>query len=87
MSGGLLLRNGEAVAADLRVHPQTVRYRMGQVRQRFGEHLDDPDTVGALVVALAARGPTPAGLRPAPPPGDDGPSGPAPSRRTASTGS
>ncbi|ABL83979.1 MULTISPECIES: helix-turn-helix domain-containing protein [unclassified Nocardioides] len=49
-----LLHQGrrEQVAAELFVHPQTVRYRMGQLRELYGERLDDPDTVLALVVAL-----------------------------------
>ena len=49
-----LLHQGrrEQVAAELYVHPQTVRYRMGQLRELYGERLDDPDTVLALVVAL-----------------------------------
>lgn len=52
-----LLHQGrrEAVAADLVVHPQTVRYRMTQLRQLFGDQLDDPGSVLALIVAL---GPT-----------------------------
>ena len=49
-----LLHQGrrEAVAAELFVHPQTVRYRMGQLRELYGDRLDDPETVLALVVAL-----------------------------------
>jgi hypothetical protein len=49
-----LLHQGrrEEVAAELFVHPQTVRYRMGQLRELYGERLDDPETVLALVVAL-----------------------------------
>ena len=49
-----LLHQGrrDDVAAALFVHPQTVRYRMGQLRELFGERLDDPDTVLALIVAL-----------------------------------
>lgn len=49
-----LLHQGrrEAVAADLFVHAQTVRYRMGQLRELYGDRLDDPDTVLGLVVAL-----------------------------------
>lgn len=43
----------EDVAEALRVHPQTVRYRMGQLRELYGDRLDDPTTVQALVVALA----------------------------------
>ncbi len=41
------------VAAHLFVHPQTVRYRMGQVRDLFGDRLDDPEVVAELLVALA----------------------------------
>jgi hypothetical protein len=49
-----LLHQGrrEDVAADLFVHAQTVRYRMGQLRELYGDRLDDPDMVLALVVAL-----------------------------------
>jgi hypothetical protein len=50
-----LLHQGrrDAVAADLHVHAQTVRYRMGQLRELYGGRLDDPATVLDLVVALA----------------------------------
>jgi hypothetical protein len=41
------------VAAALHVHPQTVRYRMNQVRELYGDRLDDPTTVQSLVIALA----------------------------------
>ncbi len=39
-----LLHQGrrDAVAADLHVHAQTVRYRMGQLRELYGDRLDDP---------------------------------------------
>ena len=49
-----LLRQGrrDAVAADLFVHPQTVRYRMSQLRELFGERLDDPRSVLELTIAL-----------------------------------
>ena len=49
-----LLHQGrrDAVAEELFVHPQTVRYRMGQLRELFGDDLEDPDTVLALVIAL-----------------------------------
>lgn len=49
-----LLHHGrrEEVAADLFVHPQTVRYRMGQLRDLYGDRLEDPATVLALTVAL-----------------------------------
>jgi hypothetical protein len=50
-----LLHHGrrDQVAAHLHVHPQTVRYRMGQVRDAFGDALDDPATVLDLTIALA----------------------------------
>jgi sugar diacid utilization regulator len=49
-----LLHQGqrEAVAAELFVHPQTVRYRMTQIRELFGERLNDPRTVMELTVAM-----------------------------------
>ena len=34
------------------MHPQTVRYRVGQLRDLFGDDLDDPEVVRDLVVAL-----------------------------------
>ena len=50
-----LLHQGrrEDVAADLFIHPQTVRYRMGQLRELYGDRLEDPQTVLALTLALA----------------------------------
>ncbi len=50
-----LLHQGrrDAVAEDLHVHAQTVRYRMGQLRELYGDRLDDPVTVLELVVTLA----------------------------------
>ena len=50
-----LLHQGrrDDVAADLDVHPQTVRYRMGQVRELFGDRLTDPAAALELTVALA----------------------------------
>ena len=52
-----LLHQGQrdAVAADLHVHPQTVRYRMGQIRELYGESLNDPKTILELTVALGAE--------------------------------
>lgn len=49
-----LLNQGrrEHVAAELHVHAQTVRYRMGQLREMYGDRLNDPRTVRDLVVAL-----------------------------------
>jgi hypothetical protein len=51
-----LLHQGrrDDVAEDLFVHPQTVRYRMGQLREAYGERLNDPQTVLELTLALAA---------------------------------
>lgn len=42
----------EAVAADLFVHAQTVRYRMTQLRELYGDRLSEPRTVLELTVAL-----------------------------------
>lgn len=49
-----LLHQGrrDEVAADLFIHPQTVRYRMGQLRDVYGDRLDDPAMLLALTVAL-----------------------------------
>ncbi|MCW3027071.1 MAG: hypothetical protein JWN81_282 [Solirubrobacterales bacterium] len=33
----------KTIAHELRVHPQTVRYRMTRLRELFGPVLDDPD--------------------------------------------
>ncbi|MBM7439932.1 CdaR family transcriptional regulator [Streptomyces sp. HB132] len=42
-----------AAAGRLVLHPNTLRYRLRRVRERFGIDLDDPDT--RLVLALAVR--------------------------------
>jgi hypothetical protein len=42
-----------AMAAELHVHPQTVRYRMAQLHTLFGSALDSPDVRARLVLALA----------------------------------
>lgn len=42
----------EAIAEALFIHPQTVRYRVGQLREVYGDQLDDPDFVLAATVAL-----------------------------------
>lgn len=44
------------VAGRLHVHPQTVRYRVAQLRDLFGERLDDPDARFELALALRASG-------------------------------
>jgi hypothetical protein len=43
----------EEVAAALFVHPQTVRYRMGQLRTLYGDRLTDPVFVRDATIALA----------------------------------
>ncbi len=50
-----LLHQGrrDEVAAELHVHAQTVRYRMGQVRDLYGDSLSDPDVVRDLVLVLS----------------------------------
>ena len=44
----------QAVAAELGVHPQTVRYRIKQLRDLFGERLEDPEARFELGLALRA---------------------------------
>jgi PucR C-terminal helix-turn-helix domain len=39
-------------ARALEVHPQTVRYRLAQLRETFGDELDDPEVRFELAVAL-----------------------------------
>jgi PucR C-terminal helix-turn-helix domain len=46
----------QAVAAELGVHPQTVRYRVKQLRELFGEALEDPEARFELGLALRAGG-------------------------------
>ena len=43
------------VAQELHVHPQTVGYRLGQLRELFGAALDDPQARFELEVALRSR--------------------------------
>lgn len=49
-----LLHQGQrdAIAADLFVHAQTVRYRMTQLRELYGDTLNDPQTILELTLAL-----------------------------------
>jgi DNA-binding PucR family transcriptional regulator len=42
----------QAVAAALDVHPQTVRYRVRQLRELFGDALDDPERRFELSLAI-----------------------------------
>jgi hypothetical protein len=52
-----LAHNGAqgAVARELGVHPQTVRYRMGRLRELFGARLEQPATRFELELVLRAR--------------------------------
>ncbi|MDP9792303.1 hypothetical protein J2S43_000815 [Catenuloplanes nepalensis] len=43
----------EEIAAELFVHPQTVRYRVTRLRDLYGDKLRDPDWLIMLTVALA----------------------------------
>jgi hypothetical protein len=61
------LGDRQAVAAELHVHRQTVRYRLAQLRELFGDALDDPRFRMKLVLALGWR----PGGREAPPKDDD----------------
>ncbi len=51
--------NQQAVAAELHVHRQTVRYRLAQLREVFGTDLDDVAYRQRLTLALAWGGPEP----------------------------
>jgi len=44
----------QAIAGALEVHPQTVRYRLKQLRELFGDRLEDPDARFELSLALRA---------------------------------
>ncbi|MBO0844956.1 MAG: helix-turn-helix domain-containing protein, partial [Nocardioides sp.] len=41
------------MAQELGVHPQTVRYRLAQLREHFGDALDDPRSRARLFLALS----------------------------------
>ncbi len=45
----------QVVAERLHVHPQTVRYRVAQLRDLFGDTLDDPEARFELALALRAQ--------------------------------
>ncbi|GAB2585603.1 hypothetical protein Aab01nite_52680 [Paractinoplanes abujensis] len=45
----------EDVAAELFIHPQTVRYRMTQLRELYGDKLRDPAWTTSLIIALTIR--------------------------------
>jgi PucR C-terminal helix-turn-helix domain/GGDEF-like domain len=48
-------RHTPRIAAELHVHPQTVRYRMGKLRELLGESLETADGRFELELALRAR--------------------------------
>jgi hypothetical protein len=55
----LSLRGERArIAESLHVHPQTVAYRLGQLRELFGDALNDPDRRFAIELALRAEAAT-----------------------------
>jgi hypothetical protein len=43
----------QEVARELAIHPQTVRYRVGQLRELLGDALDDPQSRFEFALALA----------------------------------
>ena len=47
--------NAGVAAGRLHVHPQTVRYRLRQLTELFGDGLSDPDSRFALQIALRVR--------------------------------
>jgi DNA-binding PucR family transcriptional regulator len=48
-------RSAPEVATSLRIHPQTVRYRMHQLMELFGDRLNNPDFRFEIEAALRAR--------------------------------
>jgi len=56
--GAWLAHHGSVpdVARAIHVHPQTVRYRLSQLHERFGDDLDDPDARFELALVTRARG-------------------------------
>ncbi|HMD56941.1 MAG TPA: helix-turn-helix domain-containing protein [Solirubrobacteraceae bacterium] len=53
-----------AIAEELSVHPQTVRYRLRRLRELFGGALEDPDARFELEVALRDAVPRPRNMDP-----------------------
>jgi hypothetical protein len=52
-------RHTPAIADELHVHPQTVRYRINRLRELLGDTIDTPDGRFELELALRARGASP----------------------------
>src|SRR5581483_3425192 len=68
--------NAAEVAQRIHVHPQTVRYRLRQITELFGDQLRDPDCRFELQLALRIRTLS----HPPPPSAHHPPPGPPPSR-------
>ncbi len=47
--------NAAAMARALHLHPQTIRYRLGRLRELFGDELADPDARFELELALRSQ--------------------------------
>ncbi len=47
--------NAAAMARALHLHPQTIRYRLGRLRELFGDDLGDPDARFELELALRSQ--------------------------------
>jgi hypothetical protein len=47
--------NAAAMARALHLHPQTIRYRLGRLRELLGDALSDPDSRFELELALRSR--------------------------------
>jgi hypothetical protein len=47
--------NAAAMARALHLHPQTIRYRLGRLRELLGEALDEPDARFELELALRSQ--------------------------------
>jgi purine catabolism regulator len=48
-------RDVAATGAQLYLHPNTIRYRLGKIEDLIGRGLDDSDVVVAVHVALKGR--------------------------------
>jgi hypothetical protein len=55
-----LLHQGrrDMIAGALFVHPQTVRYRLGQLQELYGDRLREPNTIMEMTIALATADPS-----------------------------
>src|SRR6202008_1705586 len=55
-----LLHQGrrDMIAGALFVHPQTVRYRLGQLQELYGDSLRKPNTIMEMTIALATAAPS-----------------------------